>query len=125
MDVTPLIGAGRQLIHAYGDGGFRIAGQAYRGSVLVFAAHSQIWPVADMDDLTPDSLTAVADAGSEVDLLLLGCGRAPKALPAAIREMLRAAGITVEIMDTGAACRTFNVLLGEERRVAAALIALS
>ena len=63
------------------------------------------------------------DAG--VDLLLLGCGAAMRPVAPALRAALRKAGIAVEPMDTGAACRTFNVLLAEGRRVAAALVAVS
>ena len=58
-----------------------------------------------------------------IDLLLLGCGARMAMVPAGVRQHLRAAGVVVESMDTGAACRTYNVLMADGRRVAAALIA--
>ncbi len=63
-------------------------------------------------------------ARGDVEILLLGCGRRMGILPPALRQGLRASGIVVDAMDTGAACRTYNVLLAEERRVAAALIGI-
>jgi uncharacterized protein len=122
MDITPLIPSGRQLVQAYGDGGFRIAGQRWDGSVLVFAERTVAWPVASLADLTEASLAVVVEAG--VQVLLLGCGKSIAAVPRELRAHLRAAGIVVDPMDTGAACRTFNVLLAEDRKVAAALIAV-
>lgn len=124
MDVTPAIPAGRQVIEAYGDGGFRIGGIRHDGSVLLFPALVLPWPVTAMTAVTAGSLQAVIDAAAEVELLLLGCGRSMAPLPADLRRWLKAAGIVVETMDTGGACRTWNVLLGEDRRVAAALIAV-
>lgn len=83
------------------------------------------WPVTTVDEISIDALEPIVSADPSVDILLIGCG--PKFLmpPKVLREELRAAGISMEWMDTGAACRTFNVLLSEERRVAAALIAVA
>lgn len=122
MDITPIIPAGRQLIKGYGDRGFTISGGRWEGSVLVFPDRSLAWYPTSMAEITVDSLAPVLDASPE--LLLLGCGSSMLPLPSALRVLLREAGIKVEIMDTGAACRTFNVLLAEDRRVAAALIAV-
>ncbi|MEX0924179.1 MAG: Mth938-like domain-containing protein [Rhodovibrionaceae bacterium] len=124
MDVTPLIPEGRQVIESYGEGRFRIAGTLHRGSVIVFPERTLAWPLSDIGELTPESLDTVAAARNSVDVVLLGCGAKMTLIPRLLREKLRAAGIVVEPMDTGAACRTFNVLLSEERRVAAALIAV-
>ncbi len=123
MDITPVVGAGRQLINAYGNGQFRIANQVYRGSVLVFPDRTVPWAVASMADVTWPSLAEVR-AAEAVEVLLLGCGTKAGILPEAVRAGLDEAGIVAECMDTGAACRTFNVLLAEERRAAAALIAV-
>lgn len=122
MDITPVIPAGHQLIKGYGDRGFTISGGRWEGSVLVFPDRSLAWSPISMAEITADSLAPVLDASPE--LLLLGCGSSMIPLPSALRVLLRGAGIKVEIMDTGAACRTFNVLLAEDRRVAAALIAV-
>lgn len=122
MDVTPLIPAGRQLIKSYGDLGFTIAGIRWEGSVLVFPDRTVAWTPASLAEVTEESLAVVLAARPE--LLLLGCGRGTAAVPAAIRTVLRDGGVKLEIMDTGAACRTYNVLLAEDRQVAAALIAV-
>jgi uncharacterized protein len=91
----------------------------------VFIETTVSWPVTSVDDISLDSLKPIVAAEPTVDILLIGCG--PKFLmpPKVLREELREAGISMEWMDTGAACRTFNVLLSEERRVAAALIAVA
>jgi uncharacterized protein len=96
------------------------------GSALVFPAHAEPWPVADMAGVSEESLAPVIAAGraGEVEILLLGCGQRMAPVPRALREGLRAAGVVIEPMDTGAACRTYNVLMAEGRRVAAALIAV-
>jgi uncharacterized protein len=123
MQVTERAPGDRQFIESYGPGRFTVSGVVHRGSILVFSDRTEAWPVAVFADLTAEDLrAAMADTG--VDFILLGCG--PKAqFPArAVRDAARAAGVALEPMDTGAACRTFNVLILEERRVAAALIAL-
>ena len=126
MDVTPLVPEGRQIIEGYGNGGFRIGGIVHPGSRLVFPEHSEDWPVASFDALTIEALAPVIAAGKDgaVELLLLGCGSRLAPVPPAIRAALKEAGVGVEPMDTGAACRTYNVLMAEGRRIAAALIAV-
>jgi uncharacterized protein len=124
MDVTPLVPGDRQLIQSYGDGRFRISGKVFEGSVLVFPQVSVAWPVAAIAELTAESLAPVAAYEPRIAILLIGCGSRMALLPPALRQSLRAAGIVADTMDTGAACRTYNVLMSEERRVAAALIAV-
>ena len=82
------------------------------------------WVVTDISKLTFESFAAVTGAEPPVEILLLGCGVRAAAVPAAVRARLKEHGIVVEPMDTGAACRTYNVLIAEGRRVAAALIAV-
>ena len=124
MEITPQIPQGRQVIESYGPGRFRIAGVAHGGSVLVFPERTLAWPVAAMAGLTEGDFAAVIAAEPRVEILLIGCGKALLPVPPALRAALRSHGIGCDSMDTGAACRTFNVLLAESRRVAAALIAL-
>lgn len=124
MDVTPAIPAGRQVVESYGAGHFRVSGQVYRGSILVFPQRTSPWPIGRIDQLTPDSLAPVVATADELDILLLGCGARLAPIPDEVRRALRAHGVVIEAMDTGAACRTYNVLLAEARRVAAALIAV-
>lgn len=122
MDITPRLGPDRQLIQAYGGGGFRISQVRYEGGVLVFPDRVLPWPLRGVGELDAESLAPLQGAG--VELLLIGCGRAAAPIPPALRQVVRAWGAVIEAMDTGAACRTYNVLLSEERRVAAALIAV-
>ncbi|MDH3595099.1 MAG: Mth938-like domain-containing protein [Rhodospirillales bacterium] len=123
-DVTPEIPADRQLVEAYGDGGFKVSGMAYRGSILVLPERTLGWPVADIGELTLESLEPILAEGSAIELLLLGCGPRLAFIAPDLRQQVRAAGPVLEPMDTGAACRTYHVLLAEGRRVAAALIAV-
>ncbi|HET6160028.1 MAG TPA: Mth938-like domain-containing protein [Dongiaceae bacterium] len=127
MDVTPLIPQGKQIIDAYGEGGFRVSGQRIEGSVIVFPDKLANWNVAEIGTLSAGSLEAVSAAGraGTVELLLIGTGAHMTQIDRNLRQALRTDGIVIEVMDTGAACRTYNVLMAEGRRVAAALIAVS
>jgi uncharacterized protein len=124
LDVTPSIPSGRQIIQAYGDGGFRIAGTRHEGSVLVFRERTLPWACAGPEAMTPEAFQSVVDAPEPAEILLVGCGAAFAAVPKGLREGLKARGLVLEWMDTPAACRTFNVLLAEDRRFAAALVAV-
>lgn len=124
MDITPAVATGRQVIERYGDGGFQVSGERFAGSVLVFPDRVERWPVNALAEVTVDSLAPIRAAAERVDVLLLGAGRDFALMPADLRRHLREAGVVVESMDTGAACRTYNILLLEERQVAAALIAV-
>jgi uncharacterized protein len=126
MDLTPLIPAGRQIVESYGGGRFRVSGRVFEGSILVLTDRTLPWPVADIASMTIVDLAVVAEAarGGGVDLLLVGCGARMVPVPSALRQAFRTLGVVTEPMDTGAACRTYNVLMAEGRRVAAALIAL-
>ncbi|EME70788.1 hypothetical protein H261_06139 [Paramagnetospirillum caucaseum] len=124
MDISPLIPAGRQIVKGYGDGGFTIAGIRWEGSVLVLPDRTQPWAPTELAQVTEESFAPLLTLAERPRILLLGCGLRMAPVPAALRAALRAAGITVEPMDTGGACRTFNVLVSEDRSVAAALIAV-
>lgn len=124
MDISPLVPEGRQVVNSYGPGMFRISGTVHHGSVLVFPDRTVTWPVVGLDGLSAEDLAQVAASGQTVDVLLFGCGERMQLVPPVVRDALRRDGIIVEPMDTGAACRTYNVLMAEGRRVAAALIAL-
>ncbi|HEY4164002.1 MAG TPA: Mth938-like domain-containing protein [Dongiaceae bacterium] len=126
MDLTPLVPQGRQIVESYGDGRFRVTGTLYTGSILVFPSRTVAWPVLEMAALSMENLAPIVAAGEagEVDLLLIGCGARMAMIPGTLRTALRAKGVVIEPMDTGAACRTYNVLAAEGRKVAAALIAV-
>jgi len=123
MDVTPIIPADRQVIDAYGPGRFRVAGAVYAHAIVVFPDRTDAWSVpADPAALTLEAFAPVLARRAEVEVLLIGTGPRMALLPKALRLGLREAGIVADPMDTGAACRTYNVLLAEGRRVAAALL---
>ncbi len=122
MELTPSDPGARQLIQSYGADGFTIAGRRHDGAVLVFPDRTLPWAVSDISKIVEEDFAAVLGADPPVEILLIGCGE--KACPVApdLRARIRQAGIVIEATDTGAACRTFNVLLIENRRVGAALI---
>ena len=120
LDITPKTPANRQLVHAYGDGGFKITKVAYEGSVLAFLDNTQSWD----GDLSIEGLKAVVEADDKPEILVVGCGDTFSLPPEDLRVALKAQGIVLEWMDTPAACRTFNILSIEERCVAAALVAV-
>jgi uncharacterized protein len=113
-----------KLIERYGKGGFRVSGAALTGSILVLNDRVESWPVADIAELSVEALQPIIVAQPPIQILLLGCGPRIALIAPNLRQALREAGVVIEAMDTGAACRTYNVLLAEERRVAAALIAV-
>ena len=125
LDITPIVPAGRQVIEAYGDGGFVVAGTRYAGSVIVLPERTLAWAVLSPAGATEVALAPLFEAPFPVEILVFGCG--PRFSPplAALRSAVKARGIALEWMDTGAACRTFNVLLAEGRPAAAALIAVA
>ena len=115
---------GRAPIDAYGNGGFRFADMSHRGSLLCIPSGIYGWSPESFEEIDSASLESVIAESGEVNLLLVGTGERLQPLPVALKAMLREAGISVEVMSTGAAVRTYNVLLAEERAVAAALIAV-
>ena len=123
-DITPAVPAGRQLIQGYGAGNFRIAGEAHSGSVIILPEITMSWSVTRYEDIAAETLSAVADSRDNIEVFLIGCGPRMGMPRSDIRDYLKKFGIVPEWMDTGAACRTFNVLLTENRAVAAALIAV-
>jgi len=119
MDITPIIPADRQVIDTYGPGMFRVSNIVWQGPTLVFPDLTLSWDVADLSGLTADSFAPVTDRKPEI--LLLGTGAKMHLVPSALRKAVREAGVVMDVMDTGAACRTYNVLLAEGRNLAAAL----
>ncbi|MBO6640565.1 MAG: hypothetical protein JJ920_21090 [Roseitalea sp.] len=116
---------GRAPIDAYGAGGFRFAEMSHRGSILALPSGIHGWDVRRFADIDLQSLEKVVADAADIEVLLVGCGPDLRVLPKDLRETLREEhGIVTEAMATGAAVRTFNVLLAEERAVAAALIAV-
>jgi len=111
-------------IDAYGSGGFRFGGMSHRGSLLCLPDGIWAWPVRSVKELTEAALAPVFARAQALDLFLVGAGRDPYALPEPLRARFRALSISVDCLATGSAAQTYNILLGEKRRVGAGLIAV-
>jgi uncharacterized protein len=114
-------------IDAYGDGGFRFAGMSHRGSLMCLPTGIWASPVKSAGEIDEAALAlALNPAGAEaaVDHFLIGTGRDLLPMPAPLREAFRTRHIVLESMSTGAAVRTYNILLGERRRIGALLVAV-
>ena len=115
---------GRHLIDAYGNGGFRFADMSHRGSILALPSGVRAWPVRSAQGLSEDDFALVLAENEAVELLLLGTGLDIVPVGEVLRRRFREARIGLDVMQTGAAARTYNVLVAENRPVAAALIAV-
>lgn len=124
IDITPVPSAGRLIIQSYGDGKFTINARVIHGSVMLFDDRLDAWPVNDASEITVESLQPLLAEADGFDILLVGCGNRSKMPPKDIREAVKAAGLVLEWMDSGAAARTYTVLQTEDRRVLAAIIAV-
>lgn len=117
---------GRHQLDGYGAGGFAFAGMTHRGSILLLPSGVHAWRVETPQEISSASLAPLFDeASGAVELLLVGTGADLVPLPPLLRSKLAQAGIRSDVMPTGPAARTFNVLMAENRRVAAALIAVA
>ena len=110
-------------IDGYAPGGFRVQGLFREGPLLLTPSRIGEWPVTSVESAGEDAARALlAELGDAVDLIVLGTGAAMTAPQAGFRRLIDAQGLGLEFMATPTACRTYNVLLSEDRRVAAALI---
>jgi uncharacterized protein len=115
---------GRPPIDAYGNGGFRFADMSHRGSILCLPSGVHEWDIAEGQALTVELFQQVLAEAKDIEFLLVGTGPSIRHLPADLKAALRASNISSDPMSTGAAVRTYNVMLSESRAVAAALIAV-
>lgn len=113
-----------QQIQAYGSGGFRVSGVRFEGSVLILADRTAAWAARSVDDISAEAVAALTAGAAPGVLVIVGCGRQFMPMPPGLRRALAAAGVHAEWMDTGAACRTFNLLVSEGREIRAALLAV-
>jgi uncharacterized protein len=115
---------GRAPIEAYGNGGFAFADMSHRGSLLCLPDAIWAWPVARPDEINEGSLQRVIANAASIDTLIVGTGTEVWMPPSWLRDRLRKVSIVIDAMQTGPAIRTYNIMIGERRRVAAALIAV-
>lgn len=111
-------------VEAYGNGGFRFGGMSHRGSILILPSGVHGWAAVAPADITADNLALVLDEAADLDMLLIGTGNDLVPVKRSVADVLRERGLKHEAMSTGAAVRLFNVMLGERRRFAAALLAV-
>ncbi len=115
----------QQIVQSYGVGLFRISATTYTSSVIVLPGRTLPWAVTQLGEVDEESLQPVLVMAAQLDILILGTGNRMHLADSELMDACRACAVALEVMDTGAACRTFNLLAGEQRRVAAALIALT
>jgi uncharacterized protein len=111
-------------IDGYGKGGFAFADMSHRGSLLCLPDSIWAWDVTQPSQIDRYSLKRVFDAANSIDTLIIGTGTEVWIPPNDLRNALRAVKVVLDPMQTGPAIRTYNVMIGERRRVAAALIAV-
>ena len=110
-------------IDSYGSGGFRFAGMSHRGSLLCLPSGMHAWPLTNVKEFSLEVFEPVFAEAANIDILLIGTGKDIAFFPESLRWRFRDLKISVDVMPTGRAAQTWNILLGEDRRVAAALIA--
>ena len=115
---------GQPPIDANGDGGFRLERQRFEGSIIVTPRGLFPWGVTHIEEASAASLAPISDAIGEFDFLIVGTGATTELLPREARKWLESQAIFSDLMGTSAACRTYNLMLSENRRVAAAIIAV-
>ena len=121
MKFSQEFGAGTFAITAYDDGLIKVNGTVHTTSLII--APEQLdteWAAETFDDLSTESLAPVLEWGPEI--VVLGTGARQRFPTPAVFRMFQEKGVGLEVMDTGSACRTYNVLMAEGRRVAAALL---
>ena len=115
---------GRAPLDAYGNGGFRFADMSHRGSILCLPSGVYGWDAGADEPLNLALFEKVLAEAQDIEFLLVGTGMSIRPLPAELKSTLRAVNVSSDPMSTGAAVRTYNVMLAESRAVAAALIAV-
>ena len=108
------------VINAYGEGYVMVNGARHDSSVIVMAGEVRPWEASSFETLTPEDFDILKNLGLEI--VLLGTGPKQRFPHPRLTAALARAGIGVEVMDVQAACRTYNILMAEERKVAAALL---
>jgi len=119
---APESGDAPHLVRSYGGGRIVVMNNEWREPLLVWARGMAPWRVGSAAEVAPENLGAVLALVPPPELLVLGCGRRGIALPPDRRAILKSRGLAVEVVDTGAACRLYNMLVAESRRVVAALV---
>ena len=113
---------GHDPIDYYGDGGFRFGDMSHQGALMFLPSGIRRWDVETADRVNANSFTKLFEEKDDIEILLIGTGKQLALLDPEVKTAIREQGIKLDIMDTGAAVRTLNILLSEDRAVAAALL---
>jgi uncharacterized protein len=125
MDVTPFVPQDKKVITGYGESAFTVNEHEIEGHIWIMAEEVEPFSVSSDEIVTFEDVAPLLEKyGDKVDVLLIGCGEVHQLLPASFQRDVRRFSVSVEVMTTGAACRTYNVLLSEGRNVAAAMLAV-
>jgi uncharacterized protein len=123
MDITPLVREGQKIVQSYDGGVFRISGENYHTPILLSPGRVEPWNISrPINELSAEDFDPLIRQAADFDVFLLGCGRTMVFLPTDMKHALKRQGLSFDVMDSGAACRTYNVLMAEGRRVLAALL---
>lgn len=125
MDITPLISEEVYYINGYGTDGFRVSGEVYKHAICVAPNVVLDFSEKRLESLTVEDFLEIKASYPALELILLGCGEEIRPISSLLRNGLQAEGLKIDCLDTGSACRTYNVLLAEERRVATVIFPLS
>ena len=115
---------GTAPIDSYGNGGFRFADMSHKGSLICLPSGIYGWEVDQNTELSLSIFSKVLEEADKLEIFLVGTGVDIRLLPSELKEALKSKGVASDPMNTGAAVRTYNVLLAEQRAVGAALIAV-
>ena len=123
QDVTPKIDEGKKVIEKYGDESFTISGQRFNSSVITLPDEVHQIEIKNLSDIRDSHIKVLLDASNEIEILLVGSGSVSNFFDPKIEKKIQGK-LSIEYMNTGAACRTYNILLSEGRKVAALLLAV-
>lgn len=124
MQLQDIRFTGQLLVESYGDKGFRLSNGRVEGSVLILPTIVEKLAATSLSDVGVELFETILEAHDDIEILILGTGKTHQFPPAEIRKLFIKHHIALETMETGAACRTYNILVSEDRRVAAAIIAI-
>ncbi len=125
MELLQVGSDGRVYIETYGIEGFSVAGHLWTESILLLPHDVSAWSVNGVSDLTLDCFDKVLSSSPRAEIFLLGCGTEGSMVSQSLMDGLKSRGLVLESMNTGAACRTYNLLVSENRRVAAGLMPIT
>ena len=124
MDISPEIPGNKYYIDRYGDGGFSISGKPYKGSIIVSPDKLFEWPMLNVEFIGANDIQLILSKLPSIEILLIGSGQHLSVVSSEVINISQARGVNLDIMETGAAWRTYNGMMSEGRLVGGALIAI-